>query len=92
MYRNLLVTLMRKSKENHFKLFFSVKTKNTRETWKGINRIIQMKEKGDSFPTCILDNGFVVTDPTFIANTFNSYFSSVAQKLQSKMKYIGPYK
>ena len=84
-YRNLLVTLIRKSKENHFRNFFSENTKNLRETWKGIRNIIQMKSKGDSFPTCILKNGSSITNPNLIANEFNSYFTSIAQDIQSNI-------
>ena len=56
-YRNLLVTLIRKSKDNHFKTFFSDNKRNLCETWKGIRNIIQIKDKKDSFPSCILENG-----------------------------------
>ena len=85
LYRNLLVTLIRKSKENHFRSFFSENTKNLRETWKGIRNIIEIKSKGDSFPTCILENGSSITDPIRIANKFNSYFTSIAHNIQSKI-------
>ena len=36
-------------------------------------------------PTCIVDNGLSVTDPSQIANVFNSYFSSIGETLQSKI-------
>ena len=84
-YRNMLVTLIRKSKQNYFNKYFSDNIKNLRETWKGIKNIIQMKNNADSLPTCILNNGFSITDPTQIANSFNDYFSSIGQTLQSKI-------
>ena len=58
---------------------------NLRETWKGIKNIIQIKNNTGSLPTCIFDNGFAITDPSQIANTFNSYFSSIGETLQSKI-------
>ena len=85
-YRNMLVTLIRISKENYFNKYFSDNVKNLRETWKGIKNIIQMKNNTDSLPTCILDNGLPITEPSEIANSFNSYFSSIGETLQSKIK------
>ena len=85
MYRNMLVTLIRQSKENHFNKYFSDNVKNLRETWKGIKNIIQMKNNTGSLPTCIFDNGSSITDPIEIANTFNTYFSSIGEVLQSKI-------
>ena len=85
LYRNMLVTLVRKSKENHFNKYFSDNVKNLRETWKGIKNIIQIKTNTDSLPTCIFDEGSSITDPTQIANVFNSYFSSIGSTLQSKI-------
>ena len=85
LYRNMLVTLVRKSNQNHFNKYFSDNVKNLRETWKGIKNIIQIKNNTNSLPTCIFDNGSSITDPTQIANVFNSYFSSIGSTLQSKI-------
>ena len=84
-YRNMLVLLMRKSKEIHFKNFFLSNAKNIREVWKGIKNIIQVNNNKNSFPTCILDNDLSLTDPTSIAEKFNSYFTSIANDIKSKI-------
>ena len=84
-YRNMLVKLIRKSKQNHFAKHFSDNVKNLRQTWKGIRSILKLKNNTDSLPTCIFDKGSSVTDPSQIANTFNSYFSSIGETLQSKI-------
>ena len=47
--------------------------------------IIQIKDKSDSLPTCLSDDGSSITDPSLIANHFNSYFSSIGKTLQSKI-------
>ena len=44
-----------------------------------------MKNNRDPLPTCIFDKGSSVTDPSEIANTFNTYFSSIGEILQSKI-------
>ena len=77
--------MTRKSKENHFKIFFAINAKNLRETWQGIKSIIQIKNKGESFPTCILEDGSYINDPNVIANKFNSYFTSISTNIQSKI-------
>ena len=56
-YRNMLVTLIRKSKQNHFDKYFTDNVNNLRETWKGIKNIIQMKNNTGSLPTSIFDKG-----------------------------------
>ena len=84
-YRNMLVTLIRKSKQNHFNKYFSDNVKNLRETWKGIKNIIQIKNSAASLPTCIFDKGSSISVPSQIANVFNSYFSSIGRSLQSKI-------
>ena len=85
MYRNMIVTLIRKSKQNHFSRYFSDNIKHLRNTWKGIKTIIQLKNNSDSLPTCLFDNGSSITDPSQIANVFNSYFSTIGETLQSKI-------
>ena len=78
----MLVTLIRKSKQNHFNKYFSDNVKNLRETWKGIKSIIQIKNSAASLPTCIFDKGSSITDPSQITNAFNPYFSSIGRSLQ----------
>ena len=81
----MLISLMRKSKEIHFKNFFVINTKNLREVWKGIKSIIQTKNRGESIPTCVLDNGSSITDPTLIADKFNFYFTSIVNDIKLKI-------
>ena len=42
-YRNMLPTLMKKSKQNYFTKFFENNLKNLKNTWKGIKSKISMK-------------------------------------------------
>ena len=84
-YRNMIVTLIRKSKNNYFSKYFSDNVKNLRETWKGNKNIIQLKSNTNSLLTCIFDKGSSITDPSQMANTFNFYFSAIGATLQSKI-------
>ena len=84
-YRNMLVTLIRRSKQNHFSKYFHDNVNNLRKTWKGIKNIIQLKHNSDASPSCLLNKGLTITNPVEIATIFNSYFSSIRKTLQSKI-------
>ena len=59
-----------------------------KKTWKGIKSIISMKNKSNNdSPTSIIHQGKFIADPLSIANVFNDFFSTVAQKVQSKIKF-----
>ena len=49
-YRNILSTLMKKSKQNYFTKFFENNLKNLKNTWKRIKSITSMKSYSLYFP------------------------------------------
>ena len=85
-YRNNLVELIKKSKNNYYKYFFESNKLNLKNVWKGINSIINNKSKNSPSPTCIIDNNKTITDPKQIANSFNNFFTNVSEKIQSKIR------
>ena len=79
-YRNLLSTLMKKSKQAYYDKYFEKKWNNIKNTWKGIKPLISLKIVASNVPAVLsLDNGDTVTNPYDIANTFNNYFASIAE-------------
>ena len=48
-----------------------------------------MKSKNFNQPTCLINEDRTLTDPSEIANTFNDYFSSVADNLLNERKFNG---
>ena len=86
-YRNLLSTLMKKSKENYYNNFFQTNLKNIRNTWKGIKSLISNSDYGLFVPQNIYSNGTQTTDPKNIANAFNDYFCTVANDIQSSIRF-----
>ena len=79
-YRNLLSTLMKKSKQAYYDKYFERNWNNIRNTWKGIKSFISLKTVASNVPTVLsLDNGDTVTSPYDIANTLNIYFASIAE-------------
>ena len=78
-YRNLLSTLMKKSKQAYYDKYFE-RNWNIMNTWKKIKSFISIKAVASSVPTVLsLDNGDTITSPYDIANTFNNYFASIAE-------------
>ena len=86
-YRNLLFTLMKKSKYAYEK-YFERNWNNIKNTWKGIKSLINLKTATSRVPTVLfLDNGDTITNPYDIANTFNNYFTSIAETTKESIKY-----
>ena len=87
-YRNLLSTLMKKSKQAYYDKYFERNWNNIKNTWKGIKSLISLKTIASNVPTVLsLDNGDTITNPYDIANTFNNYFASIAETTKRSIKY-----
>ena len=87
-YRNLLSTLLKRAKEKYFTNFFNENIKDIKKTWKGIKTLVSMKQKNNDAPS-----SFITKDEKYInglvsiANTFNNFFTSVADTVHSKIKF-----
>ena len=86
--RNKVVAMIRKSKKNHFQKYFSENAKDIRKTWTGIKNIINIRTITKGQPTSMLIDKEFISDPSKIAEGFNTYFSSIAEKLQQNT-YFG---
>ena len=63
-HRNLLSTLMKKSKQAYYDKYFERNWNNIKNTWKGIKSLISLK----TIPTVLsFDNGKTITNPYDIA-------------------------
>ena len=79
-YRNLLSTLMKRSKQAYFGKYFEANWNNIKNTWKGIKSLITLKSVASNVPIVLSpDNGDTIANPYDIANTFNNYFASIAE-------------
>ena len=82
-YRNLLSTLMKKSKQAYYDKYFERNWNNIKNTWKGIKSLISLKTVASHVPTVLsLNNGDNITNPYDIANIFNNYFVSIAETIK----------
>ena len=87
-YRNLLSTLMKRSKQAYFDKYFEANWNNIKNTWKGIRSLITLKSVASNVPTVLsLDNGDTITNPYDIANAFNNYFAFIAETTKRNIKY-----
>ena len=86
-YRNLLSTLLKKSKQFYFTRFFQENIKDLNNMWRGIKKIISSNNSNHTFPTAISVNNETITNPSDIANAFNNYFAKIAINIQSSIRF-----
>ena len=73
----------------HYAQYFNQNNNNLRKIWDGIKELVNIKPKNRESINCIVFIKKNVTDPTEIANAFNTYFATIADDLLSKKKYNG---
>jgi hypothetical protein len=84
-YRNLIVSLCRRSKNNHFSSYFKIHSNNAQKIWQGVRDIISLKAPKTTKPISLRIDDTVTSDPTAVSNSFNTYFTSVADSIRSKV-------
>ena len=82
--RHLLKKLIKKSKKNYYKIFFSENANNIKKTWKQLNNILNKHKKNQQISQLSI-NGTLISDQKIIANKFNSYFTNVAYELNKNI-------
>ena len=82
--RNRITYIINNSKKNHYQHFFTENHNNIKKTWAGIKGVINIRNMNKNQPSSMLINNEHKTNPTDIAEGFNAYFSSVAEKLLPK--------
>ena len=94
-HRNLLSTLLKKSRENDYKKCFESNWNKAKIIWKGIKSIITLKDITSSVPRTISQGENLITNPYDIANIFNNSFSSFAdtakESIMSSRKHFSDY-
>ena len=84
-YRNHLTTLLRITKDEYYKTHFQENKKDLKTVWKTIKEIINVKTKNDVPINSLLIGETITTNTILIANHFNTFFTSVAAKLNEKI-------
>ena len=86
-YRYIRSTLLKQSKLIYYVKYFVNNWNNIKNTCKGIKTIISIKNIITEVPHSIEFNNRTITDPTAMSNIFNSYFTSIAKKINSNIKF-----
>ena len=87
--KNEITQLTRTGKKAYYKKYFSENKGNLQKIWKGIKEIINIKTEIFDYPTCLQVDDVNITEPSLISNSFNDYFTSIADKILEKRKYNG---
>ena len=79
---------MKKSKQAYYDRYFERIWSNIKNTWKGIKSLISLKTVASSVPTVLsLDNIDTITNSYDTVNTFNNYFTSIAETVKKKYSH-----
>ena len=84
-YRNMIVNLLRVSKNNHYTSFFLQNQGNVKKTWDGIRNLIDVSKKKCAPPTKIVYNNEIKTSNIDMANSLNDFFTNVGSSIESKI-------
>ena len=76
---------MKQSKQNYYTKYFENNWNNIKNAWKGIKTIISIKNTTATVPQEF--NNKTITDPTAMSNVFSNYFTSIAKKTNSNIKF-----
>ena len=83
----MLAMLLKRSKHTYFSSFFQNHVNDLKNTWKGIKRIISLKDSRSTVPSTIIEDNISLTNPKDIADAFNIFFSNVVTGIKSSIKY-----
>ena len=78
---------MKKSKQNYFEQFFKNNLSKLKNIWKDRRSLIAIKHSSVSNIHILTHKSATVTDPLHIADIFNDYFSSIAEKTKARIKF-----
>jgi len=87
--KNEITLLIKESKKAYYNNFFTRYRENLQKIWSGIKSIINIKSKNFDVPTCVSHEDQNVTKPKEIADKFNDFYASIADKILSERKYEG---
>ena len=90
-YRNILSNLTKKSKENCYKEYFQENKNNLIKVWKGIKDIIVVKKHNRVLPTFLKIGNRLTPNNEKIADEFNNFFGTIAQKIDQKTPKSNKY-
>ena len=85
-YTSILQTCRRRAKADYYKKDFEKRKDSIKDTWKGINNILNRKDKNSQFPTHLVVDGKIISDDQDIAEAFNNFFINIGPALSNAIK------
>lgn len=85
LFRNTLNRVIKLSKQNYYSSYFKDFRKDSKKVWKGINEILNRNTVKSSQIIKLNTEGKLVSGDKKIANTFNTFFTNIAQTLANKL-------
>ena len=86
-FRNKLAHDKEQAKQKFYTKIITETKHNVKHLWTKMNGISKYKTRTKSNIACLVNNREEkITEPTDIANTFNTFFSTVGQRLASSIK------
>ena len=88
-YRNKIITLIRASKKKYYLEYFESNLNNMKNTWAGINNLINKKQKNPCKITALknCETGHIIREPSALPNVLNKYFASIGHKLGTNLTH-----
>ena len=84
-YRNLIVTLIRKSKKKYYADFFHEHQHNLKKTWDGIRDLINVSKKSSINISKLIHEDRTITDNKTITQTMNNFFVKIGPSIEKKI-------
>jgi hypothetical protein len=79
-YRNLYNKTIRASKKQYYNEALTKNSNNLRKTWSLLNEVLKKNQTKQPI-TSIFHNNTLITDPKLIAETFNKFFTTIADEI-----------
>ena len=79
--------LTKENKQKYYTKYFESDWNNIRNTWKEVKTVISFKNITTTIPHSIEFNKKTITDPTIMSNFSNNFFTSIAEKTKSCIKF-----
>ena len=80
----MLSTILKQSKTNYYNHYFQTNWNSIKNTWKGLQSILNIKNISADIPKTLTVDGTIISNSMEILNILYNYFSSVATKTKLK--------
>ena len=84
-YRNTIVTLLRRSKENYYSSYFLQNQSDVKKTWDGIRNLINVSKKKTQIPTKIIYKNEEKVSDIDMAESLNDFFVNIGSSVEAKI-------